>query len=76
MEGVMRAGYSVTVSKDGEAILTIEREMVAGKSDLTPEDEAAIRDAGEHLMAFAGPEHRGCFVCGGIDQCKATCELQ
>ena len=51
----MREGYSVTVSKFGEPILTIEREMLSG-AELSAEDEQAIRDAGEHLLAFVGPE--------------------
>lgn len=52
----MRKGYSVTVSKWGEPILTIEREMLSGKAELSAEDEAAIRDAGEHLLSFIGSE--------------------
>jgi hypothetical protein len=50
----MRAGYSVTVSKNGEVILTIEREMLSG-AELSREDEEAIREAAEHLLAFVGP---------------------
>ena len=49
----MRQGYSVTVSKNGEPILTIEREMLSG-AELSAEDEEAIRDAAEHLLAFVG----------------------
>lgn len=67
----MRAGYAVTVFKDGEAILTIEREMLAGKSELSPDDEDAIRDAGEHLRSFVGPEI--CSVCGARRKCDDTC---
>jgi hypothetical protein len=52
----MRKGYSVTVSKHGEPILTIEREMLGGKAELSAEDEEAIRDAGEHLLSFIGPD--------------------
>jgi hypothetical protein len=51
----MREGYSVTVSKLGEPILTIERRMLSGKSELSDEDEQAIRDAAEHLRSFVGP---------------------
>lgn len=39
--------------------------MLSGKAELFAYDTAAIRDAGEHLLAFAGPEHVTCFGCGG-----------
>jgi hypothetical protein len=51
----MRRGYSVTVSKHGVPILTIEHEWLSG-AELSAEDEQAIRDAGEHLLSFVGPE--------------------
>lgn len=50
----MREGYAVQVLYLGEPILTIERTMLAGKSELSDEDKLAIDDAGEHLIAFAG----------------------
>ncbi len=50
----MREGYAVQVLYHGEPILTIERTMLSGKADLSDEDKAAIDDAGEHLIAFAG----------------------
>lgn len=71
----MREGYSVTVSRNGEPILTIERQMVSGQSDLSKDDAAAIRDAGEHLVAFAGPETYTCFACGGVVACRTDCPL-
>ncbi len=50
----MRDGYAVQVLHLGEPILTIERAMLSGKADLSDEDKAAIDEAGEHLIAFAG----------------------
>lgn len=50
----MRKGYAVQVLHLGEPILTIESAMLSGKAELSDEDKAAIDDAGEHLIAFAG----------------------
>lgn len=64
----MREGYAVQVLYMGEPILTIERNMLCGKSDLTDDDEAGIMDAAEHLRAFVGagmpkePLHIGAAV--------------
>lgn len=52
----MRAGYAVVIEHLGEEILRIDQSMLAGKAELTDNDIAAIRDAGEHLVNFAGPE--------------------
>lgn len=49
----MKEGYSVTVSKWGKPILTIEPNMLSG-ADLSDDDTRAIWDAGEHLKSFAG----------------------
>lgn len=49
----MKEGYSVTVSKWGEPILTIEPNCLSG-SDLTGDDVLAVNDLGQHLVAFAG----------------------
>jgi hypothetical protein len=46
---------------------TVEREMLSGQAELSTDDEAAIRDAGEHLLAFIGPEP--CSVCGSRRLC-------
>lgn len=54
----MREGYAVVIEHMGEEIVRIDRSMLAGKAELTDEDVAAIRDAGEHLIGFAGPERR------------------
>ena len=49
----MKEGYSVTVSKWGEPILTIEPHCLSG-AELSDDDSRAIWDAGEHLKSFAG----------------------
>lgn len=70
----MREGYSVTVLKWGEPILTIEHSMISGKSTLTQEDEDAIRDGGRHLTSFAGTgEPQPCFACGSTAECEDYC---
>ncbi len=51
--------------------MTIEREMLSGQSEFSSEDEGAIRDAGEHLLAFIGPEP--CSVCGTRRTCDGAC---
>jgi hypothetical protein len=57
----MREGYSVTVSKFGEPLLTIERTMLSGRATLSAEEQQAIREAAEHLLAFVGPERDDAF---------------
>ena len=52
----MPEGYAVMISHNGKTILTIERHMLAGKSELSDEDAAAIREAAMHLLAFIGAE--------------------
>lgn len=61
----MRDGYSVIVTHLGEPILTIERSMLSGKSDLSDDDADAIRDAADHLFSFIGPKRieGATFVC-------------
>jgi hypothetical protein len=43
----------VTVSREGEEIVTIGSNCLSGR-EITPEDEAAIRTAAKHLLAFIG----------------------
>lgn len=53
--------WSVTVSRHGEEIVTIEPDCLSGR-DCTPEDEAAIRVAACTLLGFigsAGASHDG-----------------
>lgn len=50
----MPDGYAVMIEHNGETILTIERSMLAGKSDLSDEDADAIREAAMQLLAFIG----------------------
>lgn len=74
METAMREGYSVTVSRWGEPILTMERAMLSGQPAFSPEDEEAIRDAGDHLKSFIGEGSQRCFLCGGVHQCRSDCQ--
>lgn len=73
----MREGYAVTVSRWGEGILTIEREMLSGNPDLSDGDQRAIWEAGQSLMSFVGdPDaQKECFACGGVDRCKDDCPI-
>lgn len=71
----MRSGYSVTVFKNGEPLVTIEREMLSGQDPLSTEDTDAIRECGEHLTSFAGPQRYCCFVCGGEDRHEDDCSI-
>lgn len=72
----MREGYSVTVSKWGEPILTIEHEALSGAPEFSPEDEEAIRSAAEHLKCFIGDGPKHCFACGGVDAHRDDCSLK
>lgn len=49
----MDTHWSVTVSRSGEEIVTIEPNCLSGR-DIAPEDGAAIRIAASHLLAFIG----------------------
>lgn len=53
--GVQKPYWSVTVSINGEAVLTIEPHMLAGIPDIDKYTDQ-VRQAGEHLVSFAGPE--------------------
>ncbi len=48
--------WSVSVTRDGETIVTIESNCLSGR-DLSPEDEDTIRLAAKHLLAFVGTKH-------------------
>lgn len=47
--------WSVTLSINGEAVLTIEPHMLAGIPDIDKYADQ-VRQAGQHLVGFAGPE--------------------
>lgn len=47
--------WSVTVTRNGEALVTIESNCLSGR-DLRAEDERVIRMAARHLLAFVGEE--------------------
>ena len=50
--------WGVSVSVNGEDVLTIESNSLCGKSDLSPMELDAIRTAANHLLAFAGQPTR------------------
>jgi len=45
--------WSVTVTRHGVPILTIETAILSGR-ELSPDDQEAIRTAARHLLAFIG----------------------
>lgn len=53
-QGTQPTRWSVSVDFDGETILTIGYDWLAGKPDLSPSDVAAIRHCAHHLLAFIG----------------------
>ncbi len=50
--------WSVTVSRNGENILTTESNCLSGRN-LSDEDEACIRNCVQHLLSFVGEPRRG-----------------
>lgn len=57
--------FRVEVSVYGEPLVAIESGMLAGKGDLSPDEEEVIREAAHHLLAFVGTgEPVACFGCG------------
>lgn len=48
-----RPHWSVTVSRDGEEIVTIESNCLSGR-EISAADEDAIRTAARHLLSFIG----------------------
>lgn len=75
----MGQGWFVTAGRWGDSIVTIEEKSLSGKPDFTPEDQALVRGAALHLLAFIGqptpvepagasepPSEAGvCTDCGG-----------
>lgn len=45
--------WAVTVRRNGEEIVTIESNSLAGR-EISPEDEKAIETAAHHLLSFIG----------------------
>jgi hypothetical protein len=54
--------WSVSVSRSGENLVTIEPRMLSGRPTFSVTDEAAIRAAGHHLLAFIGSENPEPFI--------------
>ena len=53
MKRAPRPHWSVTVSRNGEEIVTIESNCVSGR-EISPADEETIRTAAHHLLGFIG----------------------
>lgn len=47
--------WSVSVTLNGENVVTLEPRLLTGKPELSDRDEDAIRTSAEHLLAFIGP---------------------
>jgi hypothetical protein len=54
--------WAVTVSRNGDDLVTIETNCLSGKPEFSEEDARVIRMAAEHLSAFIGPEEREPFI--------------
>jgi hypothetical protein len=50
----MTTNWRIEVFVDGESVLDLGPDWQGGKSELTEQEEAAIRAASEHLAAFIG----------------------
>jgi hypothetical protein len=55
VSGEARPHWAVTVSRNGEQIVTIESNCLSGR-DISSKDEATIEDCARHLLAFIGKE--------------------
>lgn len=59
--------WSVTVSVDGDPVLTIEPNMLSGHHDIEKFGDQ-IRAASENLLAFIGDGSiPPCFICGATE---------
>ena len=65
---------SVSVERDGENIVMIESNCLSGR-DLSPEDEATIRLAAQHLLSFVGEDAGPLHICRqpGFDPALHRC---
>lgn len=50
----MNDHWRVTVSRNGEDLITIETSCLCGKESFTDEEADTIREAARHLLAFIG----------------------
>lgn len=51
---VPKQHWAVSVSRNGENLVTIESNCLAGKPDFSAEDKQCIRDCARNLLAFIG----------------------
>jgi hypothetical protein len=47
--------WAVTVTRNGDTLVTIDAGSLSGKPDLSDEDKRVIRLAADHLFSFVGP---------------------
>ena len=47
--------WSVSVSRNGDNLVTIESNMLAGQPEFSDEEARVIRECAAHLLAFIGP---------------------
>jgi hypothetical protein len=67
--------WAVTVSMNGETLLTIDTDM-SGKSNLSETEMGVIRKAGEHLLGFAGSGEHAPFFDPEKDQPPAPTDAK
>jgi hypothetical protein len=53
---VQQSNWAVSVSLNGETLVTIANDYVSGKPEFTDAEEQVIRDAARHLEAFIGSD--------------------
>jgi hypothetical protein len=64
--------WSVTVSRNGDDVVTIANTHLSGRAELSDEDRRVIRMAGEHLLSFVGPEEPTPFIISDDDDSEAV----
>ena len=62
--------WAVTVSMNGEPLVTTESNCLSGKSDFTDAEADVIRDAARHLKAFIGDPRQVVCECPGYERVK------
>ena len=62
--------WAVTVSMNGESLVTIESNCLSGKPEFTDEEAQVIRDAAAHLKAFIGEPKSEICECPGYETVK------
>lgn len=55
--------WAVTVSRNGEDVVTIESNCLSGR-EISAEDEETIRKAAHHLLSFIGDPYPASYTVG------------